>query len=716
MAPTFFLLLLFNVRGVVTDPTALPVQGAKVVCGPETTLTGADGQFELSGASCDATVTKDGFATQTVRLDESRDNRVTLRLAPTSDRVVVTATGAPVAVEEAGVAADDFTEGDFTARQYPFVQDLLRDVPGLSVAQTGREGGITSVFVRGGDSDTALVLLDGVPLTEPGGDLDFVHLTSNGLDRMEVIRGPESVLFGAEASSGVIQMFTRHGDVESNTPHGSISYERGSFSTDRWTASLDGGVKDRIDYALTADQFRSTGEFVNDAYRITTGTANLGYHFSDKTSLRAVYREFDSYTGVPGQVFYGLADYTANETDRDSVVSLRLDDARGKRFVQHVSFGYHRYRDRFLDFGNGGPYNIAALIRTVPGPNPLVYLVGLVNPSTTVAPPGTTLVEQSVMLFPADGLTVTNRLNTQYQGTLTHRGGALVFGYEYERQAGVISENNVARNENGFFVMEQYAVTPRIFVTGGVRLQQSNTFGTEFTPRGAVTFRLPTNTFFRVSATRGIKEPSLLENFARETFFVGNPSLKPEKTDSYEVGLSREWYGRRVRAEASFFRNSFNNLIEFDGSVNPGTWQNINRSWARGAEVSGTVRLTHYLSVRGAYTRLYTRVTASDLGDLGQQLLRRPLNSGTLSLELTPRHWTLIAGARLVGERQDNDFVFGVNRNPSYHFVYADGSWQATRHLQPYARIQNALNELYQEVLGYSSLSRNATVGLRFTW
>lgn len=716
MTPTFFLLLLFNVRGVVTDPTALPVEGAKVACGSETINTGADGRFEFSGASCDATITKDGFAPRSVRLDDSKDNRIMLELAPTSDRVVVTATGAPVAIDEAGVAAGVFTESDFAARQYPFVQDLLRDVPGLDVAQTGREGGITSVFVRGGDSDTALVLLDGVPLTEPGGDLDFVHLTSVGLDRMEVVRGPESVLFGAEASSGVIQMFTRHGDAESQTPHGSISYERGSFSTDHWTGSLDGGLKNRIDYAFTADQYRSTGEFVNDAYRITTGTANLGYHFSDKTILRAVYREFDSYTGVPGQVFYGLTDYTANETDRDSVVSLRLDDARDRRFVQHVGFGFHRYRDLFLDFGNGGPYNIAALIRTVPGPNPAVYLVGLVNPSTTVAPPGTNLVEESVMLFPADSLTVTDRLNTQYQGTLTHPGGALVFGYEYERQSGVISESNVARDENGIFVMDQYAVTPRIFITGGARLQESNTFGTEFTPRGAVTFRLPTNTFFRVSAARGIKEPSLLENFAQETFFVGNPSLKPEKTDSYEAGLSREWYARRLRTEISFFRNSFTNLIEYDDAVNPGTWENVNKSWARGAEVSGTVRVTRYLSVRGAYTRLYTRVTSSDLGDLGQQLLRRPLNSGSLTLELTPRRWTLIAGARLVGERQDEDFLFGVNRSPGYQYVYADGSWQATRHLQPYARVQNALNELYQEVLGYSSLSRNATVGLRFKW
>ncbi len=104
----------------------------------------------------------------------------------------------------------------------------------------------------------------------------------------------------------------------------------------------------------------------------------------------------------------------------------------------------------------------------------------------------------------------------------------------------------------------------------GRALQQSSTFGTEFTPRGAVTFRLPTDTYFRFSAARGIKEPELIDNFANESFYVGNPNLKPETTDSYEAGLFREWFSRRVRTEASFFRNSFKDLIEFDFSAKPG--------------------------------------------------------------------------------------------------------------------------------------------------
>jgi outer membrane receptor protein involved in Fe transport len=133
-------------------------------------------------------------------------------------------------------------------------------------------------------------------------------------------------------------------------------------------------------------------------------------------------------------------------------------------------------------------------------------------------------------------------------------------------------------------------------------------------------------------------------------------------------------------------------------------------------EVTASMRLARAITVRGEYTKLGTKITTTNSGDLGLELLRRPRNSGSVSLELTPRRWTVTAGAQFVGERRDNDFVFGVNRDPGYNYVYASGSWQATKHVAPYIRVNNALNELYQEVLGYSSLSRSVLGGVRLTW
>ena len=456
MTATLFLFLLFSVRGVVSDPSGRPVEGAQVACGAETKNTDAAGAVEFNSA-CEATVTKPGFAAAKLSLKGS--DAVTLALAPASDRVVVTATGAPIALEDAGVAATVFTKRDFEAPHFPFVEDLLRDVPGLYVAQNGQNGATTSLFSRGGNSYATLVLLDGVPLTDPGGQLDFSHLSSTGIDRMEVIRGPESALFGAEASSGVIQMFTHHGDAEDTRPHGAFVYDRGSFSTDHWSAMLDGGLSHRWDYAFTGDQFRSTGQFPNDAYRITSGTVNLGYKISDATQFRASYREFDAYTGDPGATADpGALDLLSHSYDRDSALSVRVDDVRGPRFSQRLIYGYHRYRDQYHDsYGDPNFINVA------------------------------------------------DRNLADYQGTLTHRKGALVFGYEFERQSGIISGATQLRYNNGFFAQEQYAITSRIFITGGARVEHSSVFGTEFAPRGAVTFRLPREVMLRVSASRGVQ-------------------------------------------------------------------------------------------------------------------------------------------------------------------------------------------------------------------
>ena len=721
MTLTLFLFLFFQatyvpVRGVVSDPSGRPVEGAQVACGTEIHSTDSSGAFEMPSV-CEATITEPGFAAAKVSLGAAA-NPITLALAPSSDRVVVTATGSPLTLEEAGVAATVFTSADFAPPNAPFVEDLLRDIPGLNVVQTGQSGALTTLFVRGGDYDATLVLLDGVPITEPGGSIDFANLTSVGLDRMEVIRGPESALFGAEASSGVIQLFTKRGDSDSDTPHGSATYERGSFSTDHWSGTIDGGFAKRLDYALTADQLRSTGEFPNDAHRVTSGTGNLGFRLSDHTQLRAVFREFDAYTGDPGQVAYGLVDYLGNERVRDSTVSVRLDDQRGRRFVQHLLFGYHRYRDIYVDPSTQTD-NVAAILRTVPGPAyPYTYLVALANPNNPTAPPGTFFIDSPCEFFPFSSLELTARENVSYQGTFTHHHGSLVFGYEYERQAGVLSPIDVARDDNGFFVNEQYSLTSRISITAGARLQQSSAFGTEFTPRAAVSFRLPTDTYVRISGGRGIKEPELIDNFANTSFYVGNPNLKPETTDSFEVGLFREWFSRRVRTEASYFRNSFKDLIEYDSDVNPNTWVNIDRAWARGVELSGSARLLRFVSLRAAYTKLYTDVTNdSDPTQIGLPLVRRPRNSGSISVELAPRRWSFAAGARFVGERQEDDFVFyAINRNPGYTFVFADASWKATRHLMPFVRVNNLLNANYQEVLGYQALSRNGAVGMRITW
>ncbi len=357
-----------GIQGVVLDPGGRVIPGARVECAGKAAVTELDGRFKIAGVDrCQAVVSAPGFETRSVEMSAAREAEVALSIAGVSERIVVTATRHQTTVEEAGVAASVLTRADLAERQFPMVADVLRDLPGLQVTTTGRTGGLTSVFTRGAQRTGTLFLIDGVPVNDPGGEFNLAHLTSGDMDRIEVIRGPESALFGAEAAAGVVQMFTRRGDAENVVPKGFLSYERGNFGTDAWKAGLAGGSGYRLDYSLTAGQFRTTGEFPNDDYRNTTGSANIGLRISPATQLRGVVRVEDSVVGVPGQVGYGLFDYDARETNRDSVLSLRLDDARGSHYVQQVSFGYHRMRDLYTDSRMDGPYGLAALVRDVVG-------------------------------------------------------------------------------------------------------------------------------------------------------------------------------------------------------------------------------------------------------------------------------------------------------------------------------------------------------------
>ncbi len=712
-----------NIQGFVLDASSRPVPNAAVSCNGARTVSDSQGRFSFdSGAGCKATISREGFEPVTMRLEPGQPARVLLTIARRSDSVVVSATRTPTSIEESGVSATVYTASDLAARQYAPVADLLRDTAGINIAATGRRGAITSLFTRGAASTGTLLLLDGIPLNEPGGQIDLAAVTTAGLDRIEVVRGAESALFGAEAAAGVVQLFTATGDAEARRARGFVSYERGNFQTDHWTANLNGGLLDRIDYSLTADQFHTVGMFQNDYFRNTAGTANVGFRLSSATQVRAIYREYDAIMGNPSQVGYGVYDFDALGGNRDSALSVRVDDVRGSHFVQRGMYSYHRLRNLYENQIADGPFDIAALVRRTGGATPAVYLVQQVAsgfPASSV-PAGLELVTTTAYDYPGNFVSTSDRAIGDYQGTWTHRGGALVFGYRFERQNGNISGRDVERTNNGGFVHEQYSIGRRIFLTGGARYEHSSTFGHRFVPRGAATVQLFRSTFLRASGGLGYTEPSLLENFARELYYVGNPSLKPEKTAMVDAGIVQELFSRRVRLEATWFRNSFQDLIVFDSSGPVSTWSNIDRSRARGVETSGTVKLARFIEVSANYTRLDTKITRtnafSPYQGVGQQLPRRPQNSGAAWISVNPRRWTLLVGGRVVGERQDSDYLFGITRNPGYGNLFLSGSYRVTKHLTPYLRMDNLLNEHYEEVLGYTALSRSAIGGVRVAW
>jgi vitamin B12 transporter len=334
-----------------------------------------------------------------------------------------------------------------------------------------------------------------------------------------------------------------------------------------------------------------------------------------------------------------------------------------------------------------------------------------------------------VTLFPSDPyLWRASRARAGYEGSLTTSRGATLFGYEYERHEGLVTSRDVARDNHGVFAYHQQSVGGRVFLSGGLRMERSSAFGVKWAPRASASIRLASqhgplsDTFLRLSAGRGITEPSLIQNYARDPWFVGNLALRPERTTSVDAGLVQTWLERRLRTEVSVFDSSFRDLIVFVFLPwpEPSTWRNIEASRARGVEISAQARVVASLLVTGQYTYMRTRITQSSSPNslftgVGQELARRPRNSGSLTLSWTPRRFLFQTGAVLMGERQDND-LFGVTRNPGYQNVYAALSWRGPGRLAPYIRVENLLNARYHEVLGYSNLARSVTGGVRLEW
>jgi vitamin B12 transporter len=715
-----------SIHGTILDPSGRPVGAARVTCRQQSVYSNAEGRFTIAGVdACNVQVEKPGFEPRSIDVAAASEAKITLSIAGPIETVVVSANRTETTPEQAVVSASVITEQQLATRQFPMLFDMLREIPGMQVSAYGPLGALASVYTRGADYTGTLVLLDGVPLNDPGGELHLENFSTDGLDRVEIVRGPESALFGAEAAAGVIQLFTKRGNPEDTVPHGSVSYERGSFQTDRWIASLTGGLLSRLDYSLSASELHSVGEWPNTFYLNNTGMANLGYKFSDSTQLRAVFHAYAAHVGTPGQIAYGVDDLVPTEETRDNTVSLRLDDSRGANYQQQFTFGFHRLSDRYNDDEPYGEQPLAALVQNVAGPPAGTYFITLVNPYAppSVIPPGLSLVQTDAFFGPSDSLSITERKTAGYQGTLSHRTGAIVFGYGYQNQSGNLSGVEASRTNHGFFANLQQSLGSRILFTGGGRVEHSSAFGTIGSGRGGASLRLfgdhgaLSSTSLRVSAGRGVTEPSLLENYAQSPYYFGNPALRPETTTTYETGVVSEWWGRRVRTEVSLFRNSFHNLIAFVGD----TWENIEASWARGIETSAQARVSRNILITGSYMRLYTDITAStspessDTG-IGEPLVHRPRNSGSLSVAVTPKRWSLVIGGRFVGERQDADFTFGVTRNPGYENIYASASYDLAKHFTPILRIDNLLNERYEEVLGYQALSRDILGGVRIHW
>jgi outer membrane receptor protein involved in Fe transport len=332
-----------TMSGVVLDSAghALPRAEVRVVANGSaisSTFTDPDGRFSVPATTaepCRIEATLAGFASASMPCAVDEPVRLTLAIAPLAEHIVVSATRTEAPAGQLAAAVTVFDHADIERRQQPPLADLLRAAPGVHVVRSGAPGAVTSLFVRGGESNYTKVLLDGVPLNEPGGAIDLSNLSTWNLDRVELVSGANSALFGSDAMTGVVQLFTARADA--GRPVVRLAAEGGGFGTARGSAGISGraGV---LDYSADVARISTDNEVPNSAFANTTVSASAGVQVSRGATLRIVGRLERSRAGVPGQSAFGRPDLDARFARTDGVWGTTYAQTIG-RWREHASYG-----------------------------------------------------------------------------------------------------------------------------------------------------------------------------------------------------------------------------------------------------------------------------------------------------------------------------------------------------------------------------------------
>ncbi len=606
--------------------------------------------------------------------------------------IVVTATRYPVAPDSVASTVTVLRGDDLRAQGIHFVGDALRQVPGAHLVQGGPYGAATSLFVRGGESDYVKVLVDGVPLNQPGGFYDFASLTTDNVERIEILRGPGSVLYGSDAIAGVVQIVTRQG---AGGVRAGAAGEGGSFGSARWEASVLGG-SNALGWSASLSRLTSDGtyEFNND-YRNTVASGRFHARAGDRTTLSLTGRYHDAkyhfptdFTGVP---------VDRNQFTTDETAAFALDV--GHRFSEivegQVLLGRSDIETRFE------------------------------NPADP--PPGPD--------FASSSRTSTDRTSADARVQLTlPKGirGLAGASLEAQRQE-VIGSFSEARNNLGFYAQATVLPVSRLQLTAGGRLDENEKFGSFWTYRAAALAFASPATRVRGSVGTGFKEPSFFDNFD-SPFSVGNPDLRPERTFSVEGGVEQDFARGAVGVAVTVFAQRFRDLIQFTfAPPEPGgpNFFNVAAANANGVETALHVRPGGPVNGSISYTYLASKVTDAgfDAGDAatfveGERLLRRPQDALTFRLE-SAFAGRVRLGALLswVGPRDDIRFGQFPEPNqrvelPSYTTLDLSGTFtvlhrrQGTPSLDLTARVENLFDESYEQALAFPARGRGVFVGL----
>ena len=585
--------------------------------------------------------------------------------------IVVSPTGIPTAERNVGSSVSVITAADIERDQRRTIVDVLNTLPGLNAVQSGPTGGQTSVFIRGTNSNHVKVLIDGIDVSDPSTanrTFDFGHLQTYDIERIEVLRGPQSGLYGADAIGGVISITTKKGE---GPPKVRAMAEGGSFQTFNQAAGVSGST-DKVNYALnfshlhsgniptTPDRFLVPGRpALGNYYDNLTASTRLGVNITPDIAVNWVGRYTDA-TLRRSDLAFPPPLFTA-------VAPLQQSEQRNEQFFTRGEVVMKAFEGRMVN-RFGAAYSDLWTRDLVPG-----------NNQTSVK-----------------GL----REKYDWRGDFTILPGhVLVFGLEKESERFRSNALNRDNGNRGAFAELQSEIAKRLFLVLNVRNDRNDQFGSYSTWRVAPAYILPsTETKLKASYGTGFKAPSLsqlYQNFL--PFFFANPNLRPEKAKGYDAGFEQPLFKERIRFGVTYFRNDVEDLINCNTFCT--TVININKASITGAESFVTWKVSDRFKIRGDYTYTMARNVVT-----GGILQRRPKDKYSLQAAWQPTDALILSATALwIGSRVDVDraFVDPAPISSGYSVVNIAANYAINPRVTAFGRIDNVFNRHYEDPNGF---------------
>ena len=600
----------------------------------------------------------------------------TAHIAP----ILVTATRSPLPADRTPASVSVISGDQLRREGITTVIDALRQVPGVSVVQTGSFGGLTSLFIRGGESKFAKVLVDGVPVNDAGGAFDFSTLSTDNVERIEIVRGPASVLYGSDAMAGVVQLFTRAG---SGRPRAEISARGGGYASYDADAAVRGGT-DVLAYSLDGARHDTRGmQAFNSQSRQDVASAMVGAHGAGADahlSLRYSGNNLHYPTDGSGQVV------DSNAMHRDDRLAVGLDAGYRLASIAEVrlslaSYDLHGVSDDQPDSpGDSAGYYFSTGDRSRRRSGDL---------------------RLNIDLPAAMRLTMGAQVENEWQASQTESNfGPTAF--------------TARRRTRGVYGQWLFAPSQPYTVTVGGRYERNEAFGDFFTYRAAGSAQVAST---RVHASIGsaFREPTFLENFGGP-FAIGNAKLTPERALSVDAGVAQA-VGSQGTLGATVFSNSFRDLIDYEYSATAPNYNNIARTRSSGVELEGRLTLIGGLGADVAMTYLSTRVVDpganADVTAIfapGARLLRRPMHTIDTGIGYHAARGGIDLRAHRVGTREDNYFTpdFSVTHVTLAPYTRADLSGElrvlneSRNSVTITVRAENVFDARYTDVAGFN--------------